>query len=385
MRKTVTGRKRLTGAHSVRPPSHDGLKVAAAVVIPLIVAAALIVLVASFGGDDDGGSSSASSTTTVTASKEATDFQANVDVAFKPLADAIKVFLPKAQEYEGGKVTPADFKSAVDLALPEFIKARDAVAALPPYEKKPVINTYFVDAADLYVETARIYGVAVDPVAEALRGQLNTAAKRVRTLGDRIYDRGRVVLDPSFYAPTSQDVEIRPPTEVPDWVADGMAAGPPLAAEPGPAAGTPPVREPTCGKGVTPPCREEQSKKTWESRVKKAGFPQPPDVAQALDAADPVKLGELAATYESKTRELMAGPDPKGDRERAAVVGLGLLTNGEAARLGQAAVQLPEGEARNRLMAVARRALVAADDLLQPGLGFRPSGLPRELLQDTGP
>ncbi|HEU5448872.1 MAG TPA: hypothetical protein VFW57_07645, partial [Acidimicrobiia bacterium] len=92
-------RKRLTGAHKVRPPSNDGLKVAAAVVIPLIVAAALIALVASFGGDDDGGSSSASSTTTVTASKEATDFQANADVAFKPLADAIKVFLPKAQEF----------------------------------------------------------------------------------------------------------------------------------------------------------------------------------------------------------------------------------------------------------------------------------------------
>jgi hypothetical protein len=28
---------------------------------------------------------------------------------------------------------------------------------------------------------------------------------------------------------------------------------------------------------------------------------------------------------------------------------------------------------------------VAADDLLQPGLGFRLSGLPRQLLQDTGP
>ncbi len=378
-------RKRLTGAHSVRPPSNDGLKVAAAVVIPLIVAGALIALVASFGGDDDGGSSAASSTTTVTASKEATDFQASVDGAFKPLADAIKVFLPKAQEFEGGKVPTADFKAAVDVALPEFVKARDAVAALPPYAKKPVINKYFVDAADLYVETARIYGVATDPGADALRGQLNIAARRVRTLGDRIYDRGRVVLDPTFYAPTSEDVEIRPPTEVPDWAAEGMAAGPPLAPEPGPAATSPPVREATCGKDIPEPCRKEQSKKNWESRVKKAGFPHPPDVAQALDAADPARLGELAATYETKTRELMAGPDPKGDRERAAVVGLGLLTDGEAARLGQAAVQLPEGEARNRLMAVARRALVAADDLLQPGLGFRPSGLPRELLQDSGP
>ena len=376
-------RKRLTGAHPVRPHSNDNLKVAAAVVIPLIVAAALIALVAQFGGDDDA-STTASSTTTVTASKEAFDFQANVDLAFKPLADAIKGFLPKAQEFEGGKLAPADFKAALDAALPEFVKARDAVAALPPYEKEPVINKYFVSAADLYVETARIYNVAVDPVAEPLRAQLNAAAKRVRTLGDRIYDRGRVVIDPSFYAPSTQDVEIRPPTEVPDWVAEGLAAGPPLAPEPGPPAASPPVREATCKKGVPEPCREEQSKKNWESRVKKAGFPQPTDVVQALDAGDAARLGELAATFDNKTRELMAGPDPKGDRERAAVVGLGLLTNGEAARLGQAALQLPEGEARTRLMAVARRTLVTADDLLQHGPGFEPSGLPRQLLEDTG-
>jgi hypothetical protein len=359
--------------------------VAAAVIVPLLVAAALIGLVASFNKGDSGSSSSASSTTTATASKEAQDFQKKVDEAFKALGDAIKVFLPKAQEFEGGKVTPADFKPLVDQALPEFVKARDAVAALPQYKKTPVINKYFVDAADLYVETARIYGVAVDPAADALRPQLNVVAKRVRTLGDRIYDRGRVVIDPSFYAAASQDVEIRPPTEVPDWVAEGMAAGPPLAPEPGPAASTPPNREPTCGKGVTQPCRAEQSKKEWESRLKKAGFPQPPDVARALEAADATKLGELAENYETKTRTLMAGPDPKGDRERAAAVGLGLLTDGEAARLGQVAALLPAGDARNRLLAIARRALVVGDDLLQPGLGFRPSGVPHSLLQDTGP
>jgi hypothetical protein len=382
--RAASQRKRLTG-HAPRPSSKQGLKVAAAVIVPLLVALALIVLVDSFRKDDSGSSSSASSTTTVTASKAAQDFQKKVDEAFKPLGEAIKVFLPKAQEFEGGKVTPADFKPLVDQVLPEFVKARDAVAALPKYKKTPVINKYFVDAADLYVETARIYGVAVDPAADALRAQLSIAAKRVRTLGDRIYDRARVVIDPTFYVAASQDVEIRPPTEVPDWVAEGMAAGPPLAPEPGPAASTPPNREPTCGEGVTPPCRAEQSKKEWESRLKSAGFPQPPDVARALEAADATKLGELAATYETKTRTLMAGPDPKRDRERAAAVGLGLVTDGEAARLGQAAALLPPGDARTRLQAVARRALAVGDDLLQPGLGFRPSGLPRSLLKDTGP
>jgi len=31
-------------------------------------------------------------------------------------------------------VTPADFKGSVDLALPEFVKARDAVAKLEKYK-----------------------------------------------------------------------------------------------------------------------------------------------------------------------------------------------------------------------------------------------------------
>ena len=383
--RAVSRRKRLTGAHAARPSSNQGLKVAAAVVGPLLVAIGLIALVAANHDSSSGPSASSSSTTTVTVSKASKDFQTKVDDAFKPLGDSVKVFLPKANDFEAGKVAPADFKGAVDAALPEFVKARDAVAKLEKYKPDPAVNRYFVEAADLYVETARIYGVAADPAADALRAQINIAARRVRTLGDRIYDRGRVVLDPTFYGASSQDVELRPPTEVPDWTAEGTAAGPPLADPPGPPAASPPVREATCGTGVRAPCRREESTSRWVSRVKKAGFPQPPDVARAIDELNAAPLGQLAATYETKVRTLREGPDPKKDRERAAVVGLGLLSDGEAARLAQAAALLPAGEARTRLQAVARRALVVGDDLLQPGLGFKLSGQPRSLLNDTGP
>jgi hypothetical protein len=359
--------------------------VAAAIGGAVLVAAGLIGLVAANSGGDDESGATPSSTTTVTASDEAKAFQTKVDDAFKPLGDAIKLFLPRAQEYEAGKVTPVDFKANIDLALPEFVKARDAVAKVEEYKPDPAVNRYFVDAADLYVEVARVYNVAIDPGSEPLRAQLNLAARRVRTLGDRIYDRGRAVLDPTFYAPSSQDVELRPPTEVPDWAAEGMAAGPPLAETPGPPAEIPPIREATCSDEVAPPCRAEESEKKWESRVKKAGFPSPPDVVAALGEENAVRLGELAASYEAKTRMLRAGPDPKGDRERAAVVALGLLTDGEAARLGQAASMLPAGEARTRLLAVAKRALVVGDGLLDDDLGFRPSGLPNSLLEEAGP
>jgi hypothetical protein len=119
--------------------------------------------------------------------------------------------------------------------------------------------------------------------------------------------------------------------------------------------------------------------------VKKATFPQPADVVAALEAADAARLGDLAAGYEAKTRTLREGPDPKGHRERAAVVELGLLTDGEAARLGQAGALLPPGDARTRLLTVARRTVVVGDGLLESKLGFHPSGLPATLLGDTGP
>src|SRR5581483_10025840 len=367
----VSRRKRLTGAHKARPSSRQGLKVAAAVTVPVMAAVAAIALVGANTSHQGSSPTSSSSTTTVTASKAAQAYQGKVDDAFRSLGDAVKIFLPKAQDFEAGKVAPADFKGAVDAALPEFEKARDAVAKLPKYKADPAVNKYFLDSADLYVETARIYGAATDPAADTLRAQLTLSARRVRTLGDRIYDRGRVVLDPSFYA-SSQNVELRPPTEVPDWVAEGMAAGPPLASAPGPPAATPPVRsEVSASKGV--------------SAVKKAGLPQPADVRAAIDAADGARLGALAGEFEDKVRTLQAGPDPKKQRERAAVAGLGLLTAGESARLGQEAAMLPAGPVRDDLRAVARRCLVVGEGLLEPTFGFHLSGLPTSLLADTGP
>jgi hypothetical protein len=120
--------------------------------------------------------------------------------------------------------------------------------------------------------------------------------------------------------------------------------------------------------------------------VDKARFPQPSEVLRALESTDAVRLGRLAGTYETSTRTLRAGPDPKGGRERAAVLALGFLTLGEAARVGQIAALLPAGEVRNRLLTVARRVLVVGDDLVVPlDLGFLSSGLPRSVLADTAP
>ena len=119
--RAVSRRKRLTGAHAARPSSNQGLKVAAAVVVPLVVAIGLIALVAANDSGGGGSSPTSSSTTTVTVSKAAKTFQTKVDDAFKPLGDAIKVFLPKTQDFEAGKVRsseqrgPSSARRGVDL------------------------------------------------------------------------------------------------------------------------------------------------------------------------------------------------------------------------------------------------------------------------------
>jgi len=60
---------------------------------------------------------------------------------------------PKAQDFEAGKVTPADFKEFRRPGLAEFVKARDAVAKLEKYKARGGQPVRFVDAADLYWST----------------------------------------------------------------------------------------------------------------------------------------------------------------------------------------------------------------------------------------
>lgn len=376
--------KPVTAALSWPSSSHQVLKVVAAVAGPVFVAAGLVAVLAANG---DGATPAATATTTtVTATREAKAFQTKVDDAFRPLADAVRIFLPVAQEFESGTRSPGDLAGAVELALPEFMRVREAIGALDSYDAAPVVNRYFFDAAALYVETGHVYRIAAEPGTEPLRQQLNLVARRLRTLADRVYDRGRVALDPAFYRAASGGLDFRPPTEVPDWAAEGMAAGPPLAEPPGPPAATPPVRQETCSESVAGPCRREEPVKKWTNRVNRTRVPQPSDVLRAMESADAVRLGELAGTYESSTRILRAGPDPEGDRERAAVLALGFLALGEAARVSQIAALLPAGEVSTRLRTIARRVLIIGDSLVEPAdLGFHLSGLPRSVLTDTWP
>jgi hypothetical protein len=356
-------------------------KLAAAIGVPLIIAVALIGLLAptSDVGDDD----PVVSTTTTTlrpASAEGKAFQTRVDDALRSFAaDRLPPVIRVAADWVQGKATAESLTGELSLYVPEAVKARQAVADIPPLKEAPQARDLYRDAIGLYIDFGRIYLAAGDAASEPVRTQLDLAARRLRVLADKLYDQGHALVDPSSQSPGDESVEIRRGPEVPDWDAEGLAAGPPLAEAPPPPPEVPPAQEAV---------RSQESEDKWLARVRKANFPAGADLAAAITDSDGKRLGELAETYLATAAALRVAPDPDDDsgsrgRVRGAVAALSFLVDAESARVGQAAAALPAGPARERLSTVARRLALIGERLLEPELRGRASGIDPSLLDDT--
>lgn len=352
------------------------IKLAAAVGVPLALAVTLIALVSA--GDSNGDGASATTTTSSTApppaSPEGQAFLTRIDDALRTFADQVPPLIRAATEWNEGTGTAENLARQANLYLPEAVKGRDAVAAIPPLDEAPAARDLFRDSVAVYVEIGRVYLVATDPAAQPLAEEFDLMARRLRVLADRTYDQARTMVDPAGDYVDDAALEIRRAPEVPDWVAEGLAPGPPLAGEPPPPAEVPPERERT---------RPEEPEEDWLDRVEKADFPTGAEVAAAIRSGDEARLGRLADSITAKVTALRLAPDPEGGRVRSAVAALSYLVQGEAARVAQLAAHLPEGEARQRLGTVARRLVLIGESLLEEDLQGRPSGFDPSLL--TGP
>ena len=342
--------------------------------------AVAVGFVVALAPDSDDGAAPAASTTTTTLrgmSAEGRAWQTRIDDAFGPLAERLPEFVDGTGRWMSGEKPDEAFTADVAGIVPEVVRARDGVVAVPVLDGAPRARDLYAAAAGLYVEVVRVYLVATEPDAEPLRGQLDLLSRRLRTLADRVYDRARALVDPSSQQDVDSDeVEMRRPPEVPDWRAEGLAPGPPLAEAPPPALETPPEREAV---------RPEEPVEVWLERVRDQGFASPRDLARQIDDGDSGRLAPLAVEYVDAAMKLRDAPDPKGGRERGALVALSLLVHGEAARAGQAAARLPEGPARVRLEKIARRLVLIGETTLEPDLNARPSGLDKTLLTEHGP
>lgn len=222
-----------------------------------------------------------------------------------------------ASAWIAGTKTDDDFRIEAEQDLVAFTRSRDRVAKLHTPAKFKDAHRLYLASADLYVSTATTYRSAIgksDPT------QYDLLARRLRELGDRVFDRGRTAL--GIKPPSDPNIEVNAPEEVPIWTAEGLAAGPPLDDAPPPAATTPPLSAAS---------RPEESRSAWQRDVASAKAPSASD----LHTTNFDRLRSLARRYVAAAEYLRGRPDPRRGREDSARLRLSWLVYADAARAGQ--------------------------------------------------
>ena len=248
----------------------------------------------------------------------------------------------------------------------ELAASSTAVGALEEFPYDDRVRGLYATSADLYVESVRAYRAAVMLPAGELRDQVVLLARRLRELGDRIFDRGHALVKPFLHDPPVEGIDIRLPEEVPMWEAEGLAVGPPLGPPPPPPLPEPPLRQAT---------RPQQDLGAWMAAVRRAGVPEAAVLPTAVRNADADALRGAAEAFVAAAEVLRAAPDPRRDRERSARVRLALLLYADAARAAQSAALLDDPDGKARLAGLARRTATLADAMYRVDLGNRDSGL----------
>jgi hypothetical protein len=305
-----------------------------AVVVAVGVAAGLIVLVAWLQGGNGGGDHISTTTSSTLARRAAAERAASqawsteAQAAFggPGIAQRVTDLANGAHDWLAGTMSASDFKLRLDDDLGAFRAAREAVGKLRPYPYDKRVNEIFRGTTALYDDCVEVYEAALSAPAGDVRTQYDLLARRLRVLGDRVFDRGQALIDVHLHDASTPDVDIRRPEEVPNWVAEGLAAGPPLDAAPPPPASEPQLRQAT---------RPQQPRSAWLKAVADAGAPSSVDMTAAFDSSDVSRLADLATRLVGASEKLRNVPDPKGDREESARYRLGLLVLADAARTDQ--------------------------------------------------
>ncbi len=282
-------------------------------------------------------------------------WEAKAKDAFQPLVNDVPDLVRGSREWQAGDRPTDAYRDTVQKAMADFVRTRARVAALKPSPKVPAAGELYENSAELYVEVGRLYEVQLASDPGDMRTQLDLLARRVRELADRVYDRGHAAIAPYLDEQQHPDVEVRLPEEVPMWQAEGLAAGPPLDDPPGPPADAPPLRQAN---------RPAGSLAAWTSAVKGARIMSAGELDAAIAGSDGDQLRAVARQFGTAAERLRDVPDPKGERERSAVLRLGLLVNSEAARAAESAAVLKNGSS-GELTDVSRVLARVGEDMLR--------------------
>jgi hypothetical protein len=331
-----------------------------------------------------GSSSQANGTTTTTLSQKQTTeqtqtqaWQGRINNDFNQVANDLVQLIKQTDSWRTGSANGAQITSLVDADFPQFVSGRDGLAKEAPFSLAPTSLGHFQMSSLLYVEALRVERVAVTGPTGPLPTQLDLSFRRLRELADRVYDQGTRALEPTLHQPTSgPDFQMVKSPDVPDWVAEGLAAAPPLDVMPPPASKTPPVYQQT---------RPQQPMSAWVRAVHRIDIPSVGELAAAITSGDGSRLQQLSNRFVSAANTLTTTPDPQGQREISTTVRLGMLVDAESARVAQAATLASDAAQGGRLTDVSRRLALVGDGMWHPALGPRQSGFNPDLLKQTGP
>lgn len=365
-----------------------GRETTTAIVVVAVALAATAGIIAAIAAYQGGSGSSGGPTSTTSSTLSATQLrqrdvasswsdQASAAFGGSDLATEVATMVNGQADFKAGKLSANDLAGRLTTVSSSFVAARDKVSGLPPFPLSALVKPLYVRAAQLYVEAVRLLRQEVTLPPGPLADQTALAVARVRELGDRVFDRGRVVVDGFLRQPTSPDVEVRLPEEVPEWGPEGLAAGPPLeAVPPPPRAAVAPTRQAT---------RPTEASSRWRHAVQSVPTPSAPAVAAAIAAPDATQLRDLADRLQTAVDRLGIEPDPAGagGREESARFRLALLLREEATRVAQLAALAANQSVATQLQLTARRLLLISDGVVPADLGVPASGLDPSLL--TGP
>lgn len=315
-------------------------------VIALLIVLGVAVVVAVTRSEDEGDAPR------VTDRQRAEAWSADAEAAYEPLGDTALRLPVHVREWLAGTRPTEQLRADVDEALAATTEVRDRVAVLRPFPLDPRVNPLYRSSTDLYVAHVEIYRQALGSQPGDVRTQLDVLARRTRLLADRVFDRGHALVRVHLTELRNPDVVVNLPEEVPQWAAEGLALGPPLAPAAPPPPGAPPLREES---------RPTQPRTSWLESVGTATGPTTAEMEAVIAAGDAPRLAQMADLLERGAETLRRVPDPPGDdgREDSARARLGILVRAEAARIAHAGgvVGMPA------LRDVARRVLAAAAPL----------------------
>ena len=308
----------------------DRRVIAGAVAVPLVALAVVVAVAVGHGDGDAPEIPTTVATTTETIGPAAVDeaWNAELGAALDPLREALVELASSVAAHSTGELDRAGLAAVLDRLEPVLSSVRDAVHGLEPHRTDALAGPLVRTTAELYVLAIASHraSLAVDGDAAV---QYDRLGRRLRILGDRIFDRARertsAPVDPG------PDVRLVRPAEVPDWERLELAAGPPLE----PTDRNRPDDEPLAREDR----RATQPAAAWRARVDRLDVPGVAEVQRA--AGDPAALASLARQLVEAAEILRDEPVPDGDRGRADRLALGWLVRADAARASQLAALAP--------------------------------------------